>query len=402
MAVDRITYVNPDGELFTINPDGTGQLKLTGGTQVGLGSRGAFLAQSLNDSEFYAWPTWSPDGTKVAASRIQVSGGQPRITVEVIGASTGQASTVYTNTVPSLVAQGAPHYLYWSPDSRSLAFLASTPDGLTLFVVDTEAAGPAVAVDSGAPLYFQWAADGNSIAVHIREELKLIRRPFGTDTQSFGRGTLGFRTPALSSDGKRMAYAGIDQTEGSLFIGDVTEPQGATAVLEIGPVAAFTWSPNGAELAVADQDSADAPFFGRLRVLTPEGGAVRTIREGPIIAFYWSPAGDKIAWVTFDLGDQQLSWWVAPSSGEPARQLFRFQPSADVLIMLSFFDQYNYSHSPWSPSGTHLVVAGVQGETTRGQNGHTPTGDRIFVLEAEGTGEPKELAAGTLAFWSWN
>ena len=75
MTVDRITYVGPDGNLFTVNPDGSGELKLTGTSQVDQGPAGRFLAQPLGKSDFYAWPTWSPDGTKLAASHVQLGEG---------------------------------------------------------------------------------------------------------------------------------------------------------------------------------------------------------------------------------------------------------------------------------------------------------------------------------------
>ena len=70
--------------------------------------------------------------------------------------------------------------------------------------------------------------------------------------------------------------------------------------------------------------------------------------------------------------------------------------------MLSFFDQYAYSHSPWSPDGTKLVVAGTMQRTPGRRNGQTPTTDRVFVLEVTGAASPRDIAAGTLAVWSWN
>ena len=93
---------------------------------------------------------------------------------------------------------------------------------------------------------------------------------------------------------------------------------------------------------------------------------------------------------------------MASRTGDSVQRLFRFQPSSDVLSMLSFFDQYAYSHSPWSPDGTRLVVAGTQEASLGSSNGQSPTGDRVFVLEVSGATPPKEIAAGSLAFWSWN
>ena len=165
---------------------------------------------------------------------------------------------------------------------------------------------------------------------------------------------------------------------------------------------AFVWSPDGSELAVADGQGPSGLVYDRLRVVSAKGGAVRTIAEGSIVSFYWSPAGDRLAWVQLDLDSRMFEWLVAPKEGGAPRQLFRFRPSSDTITMLTFFDQYGYSHSPWSPDGAQLVVSGTQDEAFSRRNGQTATGDRIFVIDATGEVEPREIAVGTLAIWSWN
>ena len=106
--------------------------------------------------------------------------------------------------------------------------------------------------------------------------------------------------------------------------------------------------------------------------------------------------------MVLDLESRAFDWNVSDSSGGPAKLLIRFQPSNNFFTMLSFFDQYAYSHSPWSPDGTRMVVSGTQ-ENTLGQgNGTTPTQDKVFVLDATGAEAPRSIAAGVLAFWSWN
>ena len=121
-----------------------------------------------------------------------------------------------------------------------------------------------------------------------------------------------------------------------------------------------------------------------------------------IVAFYWAPTGDKIAWVTVDPQDRVLEWKVSPVDVPAPQSLFRFHPSGDVLTMLNFFAQYAYSHSPWAPDGSWLVVAGTQEQPFTRRNGGSPGGERIFVLDATGATEPRELAEGSLGFWSWN
>ena len=105
--------------------------------------------------------------------------------------------------------------------------------------------------------------------------------------------------------------------------------------------------------------------------------------------------------------DHSFNWnvWNAasplPGDGGESRALMTFQPSRDVLTMLGFFDQYAYSHSPWSPDSSRLVVAGTETLPYERRNGHTPTGSRVFVIDVSGGEPPREIAEGTLAFWSW-
>ena len=402
VAVDRIVFMTTDGELFLVNPDGSGQLKLAGDTQLRGGPLGGVMAQPSDVHVFYSWPTWSPDGKKLAASLVEVTGGQPEISVQVIDAATGVATTVFRNEVPGLVAESAPHYLYWSPDSRTLAVLAGTPRGLTLVAADTESLTEPTVIESGAPLYFHWGGDGQSMLMHVGDELKLLTRPFGASSGLPIDADPGFRVPALSPDGRKMAYMGTDRSSGSLLIAETGGTGTARNALDVGFRAAFAWSPQSGDLAVADQQNRSAPTFERLRVVPGDGSPVWTVAEGRIIAFYWSPDGEMLAWTGFDGDNREFVWWSAAVAGGPARELLRAQPSDDMLVILSFFDQYAYSHSPWSPDSSRLVLAVVPNRSTQGRNGSTPPGPRILVVQADGGSEPLEVAAGSLAFWSWN
>lgn len=400
--MDRIAFVNAVGALFTIDPDGGEIRQLTGGFQATAVQSGAVLASSLDFENYYAWPTWSPNGTKIAISRVDVTGGGSKVSIEVIDTATTLVSTLYNDPTGGIVAQGAPHYLYWSPDSRYLAFLAATQTGLTLFIGDLETGEEPVAVATGAPLYLHWSADSNSLLIHTGIDVMLAQNPFSSVVRTLLTTTAGFRVPALAPGGERLVYIKSNSAGTGLYLAPVVAPTDGEKLLDVGELSAFAWSPDGMELAVADQKDERSAIYQRLIVVSVDGKQVRTIGEGTILAFFWSPQGDKIAWVELDAESRTLQWLVAERSGEGVKELFKFQPSVDVFTMLSFFDQYAYSHSPWSPDGTKLVVAGTMQRTPGRLNGQTPTTDRVFVLEVTGATLPKDIAAGTLAVWSWN
>jgi len=311
-------------------------------------------------------------------------------------------TTVYRNETPGLVAEGAPHYLYWAPDSRTLAFLAAGNQGITLHLWDSQTGGEPVPVETNAPLYFHWAADSGSMVLHSGPEVELRDSLPGGAQQRILADARRFRVPAFSPDGSQVAYVEDTADGGALFVAPIDDLASARRIMEVGSMSAFLWSPDGSTLAVADQGALGSPLFDRL-VLVPAGGGEPTeMASESMLAFFWAPTGDKIAWVAMDAQQRRVEWVVGPVSGGEARRLFRFSPSAEAFSMLSFFDQYAYSNSPWSPDGASLVVAGTQQESVGRRNGNSPTGARIYVLDAVGGGPPRDIAAGNVASWSWN
>lgn len=397
--VNRIAYIDNSGDLLVINPDATGEERLTGDVRAGL------LAQALERGDSYSWPTWSRDGNRIAASRLSLSGQGGGLSLQVFDLSSGRMVSAYDNDVPAPVADGAVHYIYWSPDDRYLTFLASTPEGLALLARDYQSNGEAASMAVGAPLYYHWAADSGSIAVHSADRVSIREpAPDGGETR-VAVDAFNFRAPALSPDGSQLAYGGIVGGVEGIYLASTANPASPRLLRETQGMTAFAWSPGGATLAVAEQSRGGTPLFDSLRLVRADGSGGSVLVEEQLLAFFWSPQGDSIAWIGVDPLSRSMELAVSAvesgaAAGEP-RRLFRFSPTGELFTLFSFFDQYAYSHSIWAPDGSALVVTGTDGPEPGRRNGSGPPGGQVYVVDAD-TGDARRIASGKVAVWSWN
>ena len=400
--MDRIAYVGTDGNIFTINPDGSDSQRLT--ESMTAGTRGGIQAKPLTQSSIvHTWPTWSPDGSRLAVSRVVLAAdGNVTVSLFTLGALEGDLTKVYENEPDAspIIAETVPHYMYWSPDGESLAFIASTPTALTLFV--HTGAVQNTTVSNEGPLYFKWAGDSGSMLIHSRDQLLSYAVPFDKPPVELAPMDPIYRAPDLSRDGRHAAYISSVEQGSSLLVGD---PNGAGQFRELTPVdgyGALLWSPTEDVIAVADSSVQGAPGHGRLRLISPDGSEPRTLVEEPLVSFFWSPNGKLIAYVAIDIQRQSLVWKVVRASGGEPWELADFVPTREMLTALSFFDQYAHSHSVWSPDSTRLVFAGQAARAPGAANGASPNEGSIYVINTEPGSLPREIANGTLAFWSWN
>ena len=398
--MDRIVYVGVDENIFTINPDGSDSKRLTGSTTAR--SMGSILARPYGQSNvMHSWPTWSPDGSRIAVSRVVLEGEEPQVSLFIVDADTGSLNRIYGNEpgASPLIADAVPHYMYWSPDGGKLAFIAPTTVALVLFVNDgTENA----VVSSQGPLYFKWAGDGGSMVIHSRDKLTRAVAPFDVPAAQLGDMAPVFRAPDLSADGQTLAYITEVEQGSALLAGNADGSQAFQQLVTVQAPSALLWSPVKDVIAVADGARTGSPGYRRLRLIDPNGAEPVTLVEEPMAAFYWSPDGDHIAYVAIDVETRRLVWKVVPTAGGEPWDLTSFIPSQGMLTALSFFDQYAHSHSLWSPDGTSLVFAGQTGQRTDESNGSAPDRGSVYVINTEPGSLPRRIASGTLAFWSWN
>lgn len=395
-AVDRIAYVGPDGQIRTVNPNGTRKITIT------------------PDEGVYSWPTWSPNGRKLVFSGVTgAETDEPRVSLYAYNAFTRQLRELHVREpgVTGLVATNAPHYPIWAPNGNYLAFIGSTGGGLRLYLDDLrDGEGPKPAVDD-APLWLDWSADSQYLLVqrqgdHYLVDMEPFFREGAMTTLEIQSDGFGYNVPSWNPAGDEYAFVSGDIAGGyGLF---TSRPNGDAQVLveRVSPSTAFLWSPDGRSLAVTQSDRLLITSLLRLSVYTrvslygQDGSTHPVDIEENVVAFFWSPDSTKLAYVTLTETPGVLRWKIFNVLDGASWTLTDFIPSLDQLTVYRHFDQYAHSHSLWSPDSTSLVFAGrtVGGATSASLRQRQP--DRIVVVSTHRFSFVSAIANGVLGFWS--
>ena len=254
------------------------------------------------DGGSLAFPAWSPDGSRIAAIRAgQV--GNAVVVFDPVGASAAAADEPVV-VFDSAAAQ--PFYLSWTPDSRTVSFLASEPDGLSLRLAPADGSapldgtGPGSSIGSGSPFYYDWISPDRLLA-HIGTGPQALLGEMGLDgaAPAQGLGTPGdFRSAVVSRDQAWVGYV----RAGNGFAAEVVVAKrdgSSEHVMPLFGLAAVGFDPTGsvvASIGFPEPTLSSLPFpVGPLRLLDAVSGDVRTLLDGTNFGFWWSPDGKTIA-----------------------------------------------------------------------------------------------------------
>jgi TolB protein len=381
----RIVYVDEKGQVVTVQANGEQKRQLT-------------------DDEFpYQFPAWSPDGAYLAVL------GRSSI-VRLTDTEESQSQTLYEGGVQS------PFYLYWSPDSSQISFLANSQRGLALRVVAADGTGEAEIRGVGSPFYWNWLDDSSQMLVHTGStgsEARLGLLQANGQVENIAPPGL-FQAPGISANGRYWAYA-EDMGNGSSWL-VITDTENGEQWTERHPaVAAMSWSPAADQLAFITGIRDANSFWGPIRLFDMETGEVTLLSDNIVVAFFWSPNGRYLA--TINTGDINEDIGVNVADHEqPARrtqakaaaqfnhqfnlaiidvetgeesQVMSFYPTGIFISQfLPFFDQYALSHNIWSPNSDALVLPlREEGES------------RVKVVQINNQALI-DLGQGDMAFWS--
>jgi TolB protein len=401
-APNRIAYVGLDEHIYVTSLEPGEPLRVSALP----GERPSAPGQRL-----MRWPTWAPDGQRLAFLRYDIErGGDVTSSIYVVSADGSEQVRAFAST------EEAPIYLSWAPDGGALTLLSQRERDLHLQSIDASGSGQARSLATGDPLYFAWAPDARRLLLHVNGDgrangrglLKMIGHGEAASppTNLLTRPT-DFRAPSWSPDGSQVAYAALTPGGQSTL---AVQPLGAdepVRLAALGPEPAILWSPTGDRLAFSSRVARRPILYRGIETIKPDGSDRQTISEADVAAYYWSPDGKRLAFAAINQGTQSMTWFVVDANGKNRRQVGTFVPSEEQVFMFAFFDQYAQSHGVWSPDGKYLVFAGSTAESApgRGQAPLAGPGEaagppaQVFVAAADGNSPPRVVVDGNLALW---
>jgi TolB protein len=386
----RIAYINQNGQVVTVDPDG---------------ENGRLLTDSRS---LYQFPAWSPDGQTVAAI------GEGAIFL-LPDAASGEPVSLYADD------ERSPFYLYWSPDGRLLSFLTNdAEDGIGLRVVALDNPQTDRLLATGSPFYWNWSGDSQQILIHTgltgaEARLALLNTAEAAAAEEVAAPGF-FQAPGISADGRFWAYAEDLGDATSWLVVTEQASSGRWQERHSGMVA-MGWSPVGAKLAFTNgAQERSVTFWGPLRLFDAETGETRLLSGNTTLGFFWSPDGRYLATINTgdtnedfgtnaaDAGNGRRPALAKPNAQAPAHQfnlavinvetgeetqLLSFTPSVLFISQfLPFFDQYALSHRIWSPNSDAVVLSVLEDGRSH-----------VKVIPIDG-GPVTDLGRGDMPFWS--
>ena len=341
-ADDTQPAFSPDGERIAFRSERDG-----GGLYV-MGATGE-SATRLSDRGFH--PSWSPEGTEIAASTIGFTN------PETLQSRNSQLIVVEVATGKTRVITAAEdvHQPHWSPHGYRIAYWGRPGEAGQRDLWTVAASGGAAApVTNDAALDWNpvWSPDGRSLFFSSNRggSMNLWRVPVDEASGTVLGQPQPVTTPSpysgyvsISRDGLRIAYAQLSSAENLFKIGfdpsrEATVGQPTAITHGTRSILFPDLSPNG-EWVVARQGEAPQDVI----VVRTDGSGLRKLTDDPQTDRdpSWAPDGKTIAFTSDRSGSFQI--WTINADGSGLRRL----TDADITMR---------GPAIWSPDGSRMAV----------------------------------------------
>lgn len=338
----------------------------------------------------WSWPTFSPDGRKIACFRFGANeAGQRTSFVHVLDTNGVSAADL------AELGRRLPIYLQWAPAGDRVAVLSQRDDRLGLSVVHPDRVGEELSIAEGSPLFFTWAATaparlmtfvGNTAGGRMA-----LQDPRAGGPTALLPGRPGnFCAPVWLEE--RAIYVAWHEGATHVVSATVDSPQ-LDVYEEVDGLVALVPAPGGRPLvARAVAPGGDGTPYRHLAVIDVTTRTVTKITDRPCLAFLWTADASALLLAHVDTDRNLLIWERVELDGTrvPFAEL---HPSRDLGFYLRFFEQYALSHPLVDPSGRHLLLSG----TIPGRGDES----QIWQIDLE-SGRAEAVADGLFAVYGPN